>query len=1241
VGRTRAVGCSFLVILLAGALVARGSSGDPTPADFKVAFIGDQGFGTGAQAVLELIRDEGADAVIHSGDFDYQDDPAAWMAMIDGVLGPDFPYFASVGNHDSGHFYGAGGYQEVLAARMQRQGVPWTGDLGAQSFFHYRGILVVFTAPGVFGSGDADHATFIRDVLAADDSIWKISSWHENMNDMQLGSKGNSTGWGVYEESRRGGAIIATAHEHSYSRTHLLSHVEQKTVASTEQPLVLNADDPGTTEDEGTSFVFVSGLGGHSVRNQDRDGYWWASRYTSDQGATYGALFGVFNHEGDPQLARFYFKDVAGVVADEFFVRSAASASEPTLAIEDVAVVEGDGDDAEAVFQVVLRFADGAEVSVDYATANGTATGGLDYTPAGGRLVFGAGVTEQTLRIPVHGDRLQEEDETFFVVLENPVNAVLASTQGIGTILDDDEAPAVFPLGVTLDGPGRVSLEPPGGLYESGTLVALTATPAPGYGFSGWSGDAGGLDDTTSVLVNAERHVVASFAPEPATFEEVQTGSASESNAVGTSARLEAAEGDLYVAAIVSKPHAAVTAVAGLGLSWSPVWSQCGARRQTGVAAWQARGIPSANDVVAASLAASVRSAVISVSRFSGAQESGPLGNGVSANTAGVSGACSGGTDDAAYAFDLEAAQPGSIVYAAAAMRSRSHAPGPGFTERAEVSAGSTGGNVAGLAVADARVDAPGLVRVSGSFDGVVDWAVLALEIRSPVSYVLSLDATPGGSVRAEPEGFYEPGAQVTLTATPDPGYAFGGWSGDLSDGSNPIGLTMDSDMSVTATFLREYAVTTAPALGGSIDLAPGGGIYLDGTIVTARATPEPGWAFAGWSGDVSGAANPIAFVVDREKYVAAQFATSYSLTIAPPVGGSVISQPPGPIHPAGTVVTLTAFPDPDMGFVGWGGDLPGIPSNPIQFAVTTDWALEADFRRIYSVEVEATTGGSIALYPSGGRYLEGMRIGAVATPDPGFALLEWGGNLSGTESSAALTVDGPKTVSAVFAREILAPPALEEAQTGASSNASAVSTAVPVSQDAGLFVVAVATKPFADVTSLSGLGLGWSPVRAQCGGRKQTGVSVWVASGQPAGDGLVVAQLSRSATNAVIAVSRYSGAGASASESVGSVTSANTLGVLGGCSGGQDGRAYSLDLDSTRMRSVVHVAAAARARDHSPGPGFTERAELFQGPLGGDTAGLSIADAGSEDPGRVDVSGEFSGNVDWAVVAVEILPAD
>jgi hypothetical protein len=62
----------------------------PAPAEVSVAFIGDQGLGADPVAVLQLILDEGADAVVHSGDFDYGDDAAAWDAQIDGVLGPDF-----------------------------------------------------------------------------------------------------------------------------------------------------------------------------------------------------------------------------------------------------------------------------------------------------------------------------------------------------------------------------------------------------------------------------------------------------------------------------------------------------------------------------------------------------------------------------------------------------------------------------------------------------------------------------------------------------------------------------------------------------------------------------------------------------------------------------------------------------------------------------------------------------------------------------------------------------------------------------------------------------------------------------------------------------------------------------------------------------------------------------------------------------------------------------------------------
>jgi hypothetical protein len=299
---------------------ARGAEGPPP--EFTIAFIGDQGLSASARAVLELIRDEGADAVVHAGDFDYLHDPAAWDAQIDAILGADFPYFASAGNHDKASFLGPGGYQERLEARLDRLRIPWTGDLGIQSSLRYQGIRIVLTAPDDFGAGDGFHDLYIRDRLAENVSIWRISAWHRNMRLMQVGGKDDDTGWGVYEESRRGGAVVARAHEHSYSRTHLLSSFETQSVASTSDTLVLAVDDPGTPADEGRSFAFVSGLGGRSIRSQSLSGPWWASIYTSTQGARPGALFGVFHHQEDPRLARFYFKNVDGVVVDDFLVES-------------------------------------------------------------------------------------------------------------------------------------------------------------------------------------------------------------------------------------------------------------------------------------------------------------------------------------------------------------------------------------------------------------------------------------------------------------------------------------------------------------------------------------------------------------------------------------------------------------------------------------------------------------------------------------------------------------------------------------------------------------------------------------------------------------------------------------------------------------------------------------------------------------------------------------------------------
>jgi hypothetical protein len=281
-----------------------------------VAFIGDQGSGDDALAVLQLIKAEGADLVLHQGDFDYEDDPDSWDALITSVLGADFPYFASIGNHDIEGFYGSDGYQAKLQNRLNKvTGAHCDGDLGIQSACTYRGLFFILSGIGTVPErpDDRSHVAFIQNQLAENRSIWRICSWHKNQRMMQLGEKADDVGWAPFEVCRKSGAIIATGHEHSYARTHLMDSFGSLSVASRSPTLRL---------EQGKSFAFVSGLGGHSIRDQDRDGHWWAVVYSSDQEANFGALFCTFLVDGDPKRASCYFKDIDGKVVDRFDIIS-------------------------------------------------------------------------------------------------------------------------------------------------------------------------------------------------------------------------------------------------------------------------------------------------------------------------------------------------------------------------------------------------------------------------------------------------------------------------------------------------------------------------------------------------------------------------------------------------------------------------------------------------------------------------------------------------------------------------------------------------------------------------------------------------------------------------------------------------------------------------------------------------------------------------------------------------------
>ena len=110
----------------------------------------------------------------------------------------------------------------------------------------------------------------------------------------------------------------------------------------------------------------------------------------------------------------------------------------PVITVSDASVTEGNCCPKNIKFTVSLSRATTQTVTVDYATANGTAAAGTDYVAESGRIRFPAGVTTKTLAVEVTGDRVDEPNETLFVKLASPVRATIGDSQATGTLVDND-----------------------------------------------------------------------------------------------------------------------------------------------------------------------------------------------------------------------------------------------------------------------------------------------------------------------------------------------------------------------------------------------------------------------------------------------------------------------------------------------------------------------------------------------------------------------------------------------------------------------------------------------------------------------------------------------------------------------------------------------------------------------------------------------------------------------------------
>lgn len=317
-----------LSLSMAPTFVAPEARAETDVHEVKIALFGDQGAGATARQVLALVKREKADLVLHLGDFDYRDSPKVFEKNIDAVLGRDFPYLAVIGNHDKEAWRG---YQKFLRERAERIKEPkCTGNPGLRSACMFRGVFIALSAVGIVdhrGIGVKDvgsekiNKRYLRDQLAKTRAVWKICAWHKNHRLMQLGKKGQSradtVSLRVYDVCREAGALIATGHNHSYSRTHVITRFHP-------MPKHLAPKEPDLTIAPGQTLAIVSGLGGQSPRPQTRhrDG-WWASVYSKTQSATNGALFCIFHHRQRRDRARCYFKDINGRIVDAFGLRAA------------------------------------------------------------------------------------------------------------------------------------------------------------------------------------------------------------------------------------------------------------------------------------------------------------------------------------------------------------------------------------------------------------------------------------------------------------------------------------------------------------------------------------------------------------------------------------------------------------------------------------------------------------------------------------------------------------------------------------------------------------------------------------------------------------------------------------------------------------------------------------------------------------------------------------------------------
>ena len=287
-------------------------------------------------------------------------------------------------------------------------------------------------------------------------------------------------------------------------------------------------------------------------------------------------------------------------------------------------------------------------------------------------------------------------------------------------------------------------------------------------------------------------------------------------------------------------------------------------------------------------------------------------------------------------------------------------------------------------------------------------------------NHTLTLSAGTGGTVSGG--GSYGYGTSANITATPNTGYTFSGWSGvgvaDTDAASTTVSMTADRSVSADFELLTAELSFKSPSNGR----LTGDGEYSLYSVVSINAFPENGYRFEKWIGsgiaDVLSASTTVDlnFTNEIEAVFSLKPINSFNLSIIsnPVQGGTTTGS--GNFEENMTIV-VTATPNIGYSFVQWEGEDFTDRNSTLALTLNDDSNLSAIFElKKYSLTLFETTGGKTSGF---GTYEYGTTAQISALPDDGFRFKEWlGEGISDPYSQSTLIdIDGDKNFTASFER--------------------------------------------------------------------------------------------------------------------------------------------------------------------------------------------------------------------------------